>query len=312
EWGTKSKPIIESERHPLHRGLTHRLPYTEMFEAATKAELDTVNGKWFWESGIIYFSATDGGDATLKRYEARARPTLTHNNGTIELNRVSAWFSSAAGMRFNGLKTTRQGCTSYGSLRNGFDDNANLTLSHKDISGGNGNDGFNPTLDGALLAQPEFNTRLEQVYFDPYGHDNGDDGLSCHYRSDSTIHGGLFEYNTKADVVHVTGANCICYNTVSNKTRHGFYSATATTGDSERVKTVFRCVSTVATGNEYSYTAYDDSVMQCIDTKAVNPLTWGYLQSGAGALHATNAKYTGDALKAKSGTVTVINDAALT
>ena len=312
EWGTKSKPITESERHPLQRGLTHRLPYTEMFEAASKAELDTVNGKWFWEAGIIYFTATDGSDASLKRYEARARPTLTHNNGIIELNRVSTWFSSTAGMRLNGLKTTRQGCTAYGSMRNGFDDNANLTLSHKDISGGNGNDGFNPTLDTPLLANSEFNSRLEQIYFDPYAHDNGDDGLSCHFRGDATIYGGLFEYNTKADVVHVTGANCICYNTVSRSTRHGFYSATPTTGDNERVKSVFRCVNTVAINNEYSYTAWDDSVMQCVDTKAINPLTWGYYQAGAGALYATDCKYDGDALKMKSGNVVVSSSNDLT
>lgn len=311
EWGTKSKPIIESERHFLQRGSTHRLPYTEMLEAASIAELDTVNGKWFWQDGVIYLSATDGGDATAKRYEARIRPVLTHTNGTLELVRVTSWFSSSYGMRSNALSVTRHDCMSFGSHHNGFADNANMTTSYRDEGAGNGNDGINLTLSPSLLANPEVNNRITAIYFDPYSHDNGDDGISCHFRSDATVYGGLFEYNTKADVVHVTGSQCVCYNTVSRGTESGFYAMMTPTNDSERVKSVFRCVNTKSTDNNYAYRQDDDAVLICDNTLAVNPRLWGYSQNGTGSLIANDARYIGDAAKAKTGSVTVNNSNAL-
>ena len=313
EWGTPSKPIPENERHFLHRGLTHRLPYTEMFEAATKAELDSVNGKWFWESGIVYFTATDGGDARLKRYEARARPVLMHSNGTIELVRVSSWFSSYYGMDFNGLAVKRTSCMAYGAYHNGFADNANFTESYRDIAGGNGNDAFNLTVSPSTLGRDESVNRIEGVYFDPYGHDNGDDGISCHYRSDCTIYGGLFEHNTKADVVHVTGSNSVCYGTESRGTTNGFYTATNPDLDTVRVKTVMRCVGTKSTNNGYSYRAADNAELHLDDCVAITPSIMGYNQSGdGGVIRANNCKFDGDALKAKSGNVVVKNTDLLT
>lgn len=312
EWGTPSKPIIDGERHYLHRGLSHRLPYTEMNEVLSIAELDTVNGAWYWDAGIIYLSATDGSDASLKRYEARMRPVLTHSNGTVELVRVTSWFSNIYGMEFNGLATKRSSCIVYGALHNGFADNANSTESYKDIAGGVGNDGINGTLITTSLDQSEINSRIEAVYFDPYGHDNGDDGISCHYRSDATIFGGLFEYNTKADVVHVTGANCACYNTEARGTLNGFYTATDPTLDTERVVGVMRCVGTKSTDNDYSYRATSSSIMHCDDAIAINPAVMGYTKTGENALYATNCKYEGDALKAKSGNVIVSNIQNLT
>lgn len=313
EWGTKSKPIIDSERHYLHHGLTHRLPYTEMNEATTKEELDTVdgNGKWFWESGIIYLSATDGGDASVKRYEARARPVITHTNGTIELVRITSWFSSAQGMDFKGVYTKRSSCIVYGAYKDGFSDNANVTHSYKDNSGGCGNDGFNCTVT-TYATTAEISDRIEQIYYDPYGHDNGDDGLSCHYRADSTVYGGLFEYNTKADVVHVTGASCVCFDTVARGTNYGFYAASAPDGDTERVAGHFKCVNTRASNNNYSYMAAADGVLECQNTTAVNPAIMGYNQSGTGVLYANDCKFIGDSAKSKAGNVIVTSSVNLT
>ena len=310
EWGTPSKPIVEAERHHLHRGLTHRLPYTEMFEANSKAELDTVNGKWFWEDGIIYFSSTDGGDATLNRYEARVRPVLTHSNGSIELVRVTSWFSSADGMLFDGVATKRTSCVAYGAHKNGFADNANFTESYKDISGGNGNDGFNATV-ADFTTNPEINDRLEQTYFDPYGHDNGDDGISDHYRSDCTVYGGYFEYNTKADVVHVTGSNSVCYDTQTRGTLHGFYVATNPDGDVSRIKTVMRCVNTKSHGNRYSYRASGSSELHLDNCIAINPLTRAFEQDGSGAIYATDCRTVGATSKEKLGNVVVLNTTPL-
>lgn len=312
EFGTPSKPILDSERHHLHRSRTHRLPYTEMFEAATKAELDTTEGKgkWFWESGVIYFAATDGGDATLKQYEARMRATLIQTDGVLHLTRVDTFFSTAEGGLFSGILVDREDCRTFGNYFNGWSDNCNITKSLYDEGGGNGNDGMNGTV--TVYNVPDVNTRFTAHYVEPYCHDNGDDGLSYHYRGNVRISGGLCEYNTKADVVHVTGATCVCDGTESNATLNGFYAATTATGDTERTASYFKCINTKARNNTYSYRAADDAIMYCENTKAINPTGYGYYQTGTGAINAEDCKYTGNPAKMKSGTVNVTNHNALT
>lgn len=274
-----------------------------MFEAANKAELDTVGGKgkWFWEGGIIYFAATDGSDATLKQYEARVRPTIIQTGGVLHMTRIDAFFSTTEGGQFNGILMDREDCRAFGNYFNGWSDNCNITKSLYDEAGGNGNDGMNGTV--TIYNVADVNTRLTALYIEPYVHDNGDDGLSYHYRSNVRISGGYGEYNTKADFVHVTGATCVCDGTESNGTMNGFYIATTATGDSERTASYFKCINTTARNNTYSYRAADDAVMYCDNTKAVNPTGFGYYQTGTGALYAEDCKYSGAAGKMKSGNV---------
>ena len=312
EFGTPSKPILDSERHHLHRSRTHRLPYTEMFEAASLAELDTAGGrgKWWWDAGVIYFAAKDGSDATLKQYEARMRPTLIQTDGVLHLTRVDTFFSTAEGGLFSGILVDREDCRTFGNYFNGWSDNCNITKSLYDEGGGNGNDGMNGTV--TVYNVPDVNTRFTAHYIDPHCHDNGDDGLSYHYRGNVRIDGGLCEFNTKADVVHVTGATCVCDGTVSQGTLNGFYAATTATGDTERSKTFFKCINTKARNNTYSYRAADDAVMECENTKAINPTGYGYYQTGAGAINALDCKYSGEPSKKKSGTVNVTNTESLT
>lgn len=307
EWGTPSKVIPDAERHFLQRGKAHRLPYTEMFEVATKAELDTTNGAWFWEAGVIYLSATDGGDATTKRYEARVRPTFTNSNGSVKLVNVTSWFSSFYGFEHTGVLTERVNCEVFGSRHNGFADFANNTISHNDRSGGCGNDGFNGTVQVADISLAESGTRLRATYFDPYGHDCGDDGISFHYRSDAIVYGGLFEHNVSSNVTHVTGAACACYNTVTHGSVYGFFANTAPSLDTERNVTTFRLVNTVASGAAINYRVGKDAHMECTNTLSINPSTMGYMRSDTGVMLLRNARNIGDPLKISSGNPTIQN-----
>ena len=310
EWGTPSSAVIDEDVHSLQRGEAYRLPYTVMLEAASKAELDTVggNGKWWWESGIIYFAATDGSDATLKQYEARVRPCLTHTNGAMVLRRIDSYFSNSYGMAFDGASVVRDDCRAYGAYHNGFSDNANSTMSRRDMALQNGNDGFNGTVT-TYTGTPNMDTAINASYFDPYGALNGDDGISYHIRGTCNIWGGLFEYNTKAGVVHVTGGGGNCYGTIARGQVNGFY--TATPAPDGRNKSSMHCHNTIAEKNTYDYRSADAD-LTCIGTMSINPSGFGYYQTGTGKIVARNCLYTGDALKAKSGTVTVINDSVLT
>lgn len=310
EWGTPSSAVLDEDVHSLQRGEAYRLQYTPMLEAASKAELDTSggNGKWWWESGIIYFAATDGSDATLKQYEARVRPCLTHTNGAMVLRRIDSYFSNSYGMSFDGASVVRDDCRAYGAYHNGFSDNANSTMSRRDIAVQNGNDGFNGTVTD-YLTTPNMTTAINASYFDPYSALNGDDGISFHIRGTCNIWGGLFEYNTKAGVVHVTGGGGNCYGTIARGQANGFY--TATPAPDGRNKSSMHCHNTIAEKNTYDYRSADADLI-CIGTMSTNPSGFGYYQTGTGKIVARNCKYTGDPAKSKSGNVIVTNDTTLT
>lgn len=302
EWGTPSSEVLAEDVHHLQRGVTHRLPYTPMFEATSKDELDTVegNGKWWWEDGVIYFSATDGSDATQKQYEARSRACLNITAGSIILKRINSLFSNSYGMSFNCVSVHREDCRVYGAYHNGFSDNANSTVSIRDMSLQCGNDGFNGTV-STYENLSDASTSINATYFDPYGALNGDDGISYHIRGTCNIYGGLFEYNTKAGVVHVTGGGGNCYNTISRGQINGFY--TATVSPDGRVKSSMHCHNTIAEKNQYDYRAADDAELYCIGTYSKNPTGFGYYQSGTGAIFTKDAKYLGESTKKKSGNI---------
>lgn len=304
EWGTPSSQVLDEDIHSLQRGAVYRCPYTPMLEATSLAELDTPtgNGKWWWESGIIYFSATDGSNATAKQYEARVRPCLTHTNGSMILKRIDSFFSNSFGMSFSGISTVREDCRVFGAYHNGFADNAHSTMSHRDMAVQNGNDGFNGTVSN-YTGNKDAETSVSADYFNPYGALNGDDGLSFHIRGTCNIFGGLFEYNTKAGVVHVTGGGGNCYGTICRGQTNGFYTATASLD--ERNKSSMHCHNTIAEKNQYDYRAGDNAELYCVGTYSDNPTGYGYYQTGTGKIVCKDAKYRGDPSKMKYGNVIV-------
>src|SRR5690606_8732295 len=105
-----------------------------MFEVATKEAVEAQNGGGYGENGIIYLSATDGSDATQKQYEARIRAGITHSNGSINIYRMDIFLANGYGFVSSGISVYREDCRIYGSKHNGFADNANSTVSYRDMS----------------------------------------------------------------------------------------------------------------------------------------------------------------------------------
>lgn len=312
EWGTPSKPIPIEDRHDLQRGEAYRLPYTEMLEAGSLAELDDPGGagKWWWENGTIYLSATDQSDATLKRYETRMRPCITGgDSGSVKLTRVDAYFSNWDGMAFQGLLSVeREDCRTFGNHRNGFDDSGTIVKSYRDEAGGCGNDGFNGTA-GAYESTGNREYTYTGIYIDPYGHDNYDDGISYHIRGENSVIGGLFEHNTKAGVVHVTGASCSNLGTISRYNGNGFYAASVPPDG--RTCSFLRTTGCVAYGNDYNYRAGDTAQILAVKCSSRDAGNTGYLASGpTGRIEARNCRHGGTGT-ATSGDVVVISDAEL-
>jgi hypothetical protein len=314
EMGTPSKSVPDAERHDLQRGASHRLPYTEMLEAASLADLDTAGGlgMWYWESGVLYLAATDGSDASLKRYEARTRSTLSATGSSIELERIDAFFSANKGMNFAGMgRVVRRECRVFGSYSDGFTDDAMNTVSYRDESAGNGNDGFNGHAQPGYLLEGNRDATYEAVYFDPWGHDNYDDGRSFHERGSCSVYGGLFEHNNKAGCVDVMGAQVSYYNTISRGADNGFYAATDPDEADSRAGTVVRCHNCFSEGNTYNYrSASPTALLIAQDSRSRDAGSYHYASTSDGALRAENCSYSG-AGTATLGTVDVVVDQPL-
>lgn len=300
EWGTPYREITKF--HALQRGYNHFLPYTPMFEAASKAELDTPsgNGKWFWEGGIIYFAATDGSDATLKQYEARVRRTFTHSVGEIECHAIDFMFcSDDAGFTSTGMSIKRTSCLAIGNYGTGFADYANSTVAHQDISLNNGIDGISAQSNN-YVGKENLQAATQAVYYDPWSALNYDDGMSFHRRGTCTVYGGLMEQNVKGGVIHVSGGGGTCYNTICRDGhQYGFNTGGAATDG--RVKSALICHSTISESNDYGYYAGSgDAEIHCYSTTSITPNTSSYhAELGKAYLH--DAKHIGDPAKAKSG-----------
>ncbi|MGT2584321.1 hypothetical protein [Acinetobacter baumannii] len=310
EWGTPYRPITKF--HALQRGYSHFLPYTPMFEATSKAELDTSegNGKWFWEGGIIYFAATDGGDATLKQYEARVRKTFTHSVGEIECHAVDFMFcSDDAGFTSTGMSIKRTSCLAIGNYGTGFADYANSTVAHQDISLNNGIDGISAQSNN-YVGKENLQAATSAVYYDPWSALNYDDGVSFHRRGTCTVYGGLIEQNVKGGVIHASGGGGTCYNTICRDGHTYGFSAGGVATDG-RVKSTLICISTISDNNTNNYHAGSgDAETHCYNTLGINPTNTSYLGE-LGKVYLYDAKHVGDPAKAKSGANVFIQNSSV-
>lgn len=308
--GLPSKAILTSEQHGLHRGQAYRLPYSEMFEAATRAELDTVGGrgKWFWESGVLYLADFDGGNAILQQFEARARVTFTNSaSGALRFTRLAFNFSTGDGLQMRGnAAVQREDCRAFGNYRNGFSDDCNTIVAYRDEVGGNGNDGINGTVP-TYVGLPDRTAIGSAVYFDPWCHDNGDDGISHHYRGEGSLYGGLYEYNTKAGIVHVNGACFTVYNGLARRQANGMYVDNI--GD-DRASAVLQLHNCISEDNERNYRASGASRIRANGCSSARGSAAGYSGQSGGQIIARNCRETGS-LVAKEGDVVVVTEAAL-
>ena len=152
-------------------------------------------------------------------------------------------------------------------------------------------DGFNghSSTEGDAFAKTTTCTLI-----DCWAHDNYDDGYSDHERSETTIIGGLYEYNGKAGVTPSYGSHCTGYNIISRKNINGFFY-TGIVAQSEGGKygqaTFNNCIAEsnredgfrlsgtgnnmllidcISMNNRYGYVPEGSTNITCIDCKAIN------------------------------------------
>lgn len=231
EEGNPSFPILDEERSPLQRGLNYRLPYTVLEEVSSIAELDTKPGV-FYATGKMYVHASNSTNPNENGFSyeivVRSANTYPASNNTkiinLKLNNLQFRYNSngVTFIRFN--QVVRYNVSSLATRGAGaFRDDVGTIVAYDDEAGGSDVDGINGHFSSYGDYQSLTNNRTMSplcVYFNPWCHDNQDDGISHHENHRVMIFGGLSEYNADGGVRASNDSGYTIYN--FHARRNGF------------------------------------------------------------------------------------------
>ena len=275
--------ISAADRHPLQRGRQHRLPSTHLDEVASIAAIDAASTpSWYWSGGILYFSAADGGDATLKEYRV---PNVTDASGVsggsgfedVKVENISVWYGGSFGWDARNLANWEaNNCAAFCGQSMGFGrDETRIAIERLCESAGNVVDGFN----AHRYATNPTHEQVTSLCFDAWSHDNGDDGDSLHEDCLGTYYGGLYEYNGDRGIATAVGAHTVAYGSVARYNGQidltggeGFAAVGAVDSAFDNgIGTQMDCYDCQSYGNRYNYsTGAVDASMTVVNSKSRN------------------------------------------
>lgn len=317
EDGRPSKTMYEdsssaddtNDFQPFQRGLENRLPYTVLYPQTSIANCDANPGSFYFDDANdkIYVHTSDSDDPSSNgySYEVSVRSCNSYPStyqANLKLTGIQFWFSSLNGCDLTGFNNVeRRFCTVLGAKSTGFFDGAAKVISWKDEAGGNFIDGFGSDINHITDydLQDMRTAYTLSIYHDPWGHDNGDDGISHHRRGEVTIYGGLFEYNGDNGVIPSYGSNCTAYNVISRENNQlsgnsggGFVAAG--TADGGRFFAILNAYGCLAEGNKYGFNAQSPNKVNCYNCLSKDNDTYEYIAAGDGVITLYNCSYKND------------------
>ena len=218
--------IPEGERHPLQRGKTYRLDSSKIVRAES---LDSVKSSdtlcYYYDTSAkkLYFKIKEG--TTLSEnpvYIPTNTPAIFNNNGRVDLEiaNIEVWYSGGFSLSscHNAHIIDCAAKFTYGGGGMYWNNSIGMALvrceSAGTFSGTSTGDGFNAHSNTSGDARSKHTTA---TLIDCWSHDNNDDGYSDHERCETTIMGGLFEYNDKGGLTPSYGAQDSFYNVYCRK-----------------------------------------------------------------------------------------------
>lgn len=336
EDGNPSRPILTAERHPLQKSLSYRLPFTPLTETTSIIEVENNAGTFYHDSAnnklYIHTSNSSNPNTNGFSYEVMARNwTNTVSAKTsklidIHLENIQFMYGISS-LRFQGFNSvsrrdiTAIATTAAGAFR---DDTSNIIAYNDEAAFCNG-DGINGHFSAWGNYQDLTDHRSMQptaIYFDPWCHDNFDDGISHHENHRVSIYGGLIEYNDDGGVRASNDSGYTIYNAYSRKNGlvtsagEGFSVVNPTINENRNgcKMVLYSCFSE---GNAYGYASISDirnilEAINCISRENIN----GELYANYGTVISRNTRATNsDSAKLKvtgnGGVITVLNDEIL-
>lgn len=319
----ESTLIPDNERHPLQRGKTYRCDSTKITRVTSLDAVKTSEGYTFFydtDAQMLYVKIKEGTTLAANPVYIPGGSGISGNDGSVafEMVNIECWYGSIS-LRFchGGRAIDCAAKYAFGGGAWSWEAAIGVELirceATRAFSGSSTGDGFNAH---STTTDPALAKHTVATMIDCWSHDNNDDGYSDHERCETTIIGGLFEYNVKAGLTPAFGCHDTIYNAYCRKqVNNGIAlvgSATAAEGGRGSQIFVIGCICENNTNNYYvsgDKSGKDENFGKFVNCISLNGSKYGYLCGTNARIELNNCTDSGSPT-AKSGNV-IVNNAAL-
>jgi hypothetical protein len=319
----ESTLIPDNERHPLQRGKTYRCDSTKITRVTSLDAVKTSEGYTFFydtDAQMLYVKIKEGTTLAANPVYIPGGSGISGNDGSVafEMVNIECWYGSIS-LRFchGGRAIDCAAKYAFGGGAWSWEAAIGVELirceAARAFSGSSTGDGFNAH---STTADPALAKHTVATMIDCWSHDNNDDGYSDHERCETTIIGGLFEYNVKAGLTPAFGCHDTIYNAYCRKqVNNGIAlvgSATVAEGGRGSQIFVIGCICENNTNNYYvsgDKSGADENFGKFVNCISLNGSKYGYLCGTNARIELNNCTDSGSPT-AKSGNV-IVNNAAL-
>ena len=300
--------ISAEERQPEQRGYKYRC-YDTMIRKCSETTLDAAlteienasDFRWFVDSGTIYFSRPEavsaanpicGGFGSSFFNNMNRQTTIRMTGIDVKYMDVHIVYSAnsvikdcSCGNVFGGTCFDMSRAVEAVFIR---------CEAYRAFTGTNG-DGFNGH---SQNSDDAFAHQTTAVLIDCWSHDNRDDGVSLHERSEFTVIGGLYEHNSfGGGITPANGSHCTCIGvTARHNGEGGFLYMNPTASSEGGVGGQIKCIDCVSDSNNtwssvisagYKINAEGNKGIM-VNCKAFNEDNGFYVEDENGAMELTD------------------------
>lgn len=318
----ESTLIPDNERHPLQRGKTYRCDSTKITRVTSLDAVKTSEGYTFFydtDAQMLYVKIKEGTTLAANPVYIPGGSGIFGNDGSVafEMVNIECWYGSILLRSCHGGRAID--CAAKYALGSGawsWDAAIGVELirceAARAFSGLTTGDGFNAH---STTTDPALAKHTVATMIDCWSHDNNDDGYSDHERCETTIIGGLFEYNVKGGITPSYGSHDTIYNACCRKQSDNGIAlvGSAKAAEGGRGSQIF-AIGCICENNKINYyvsgdvSGSDENFGKFVNCVSLNA-HYGYL-CGTNARIELNNCTDGGSLTTKSGNV-IVNNAAL-
>lgn len=220
----ESTLIPDNERHPLQRGKTYRCDSTKITRVGSLDAVKTSEGYTFFydtNAQMLYVKIKEGTTLAANPVYIPGGSGIFGNDGSVafEMVNIECWYGSILLRSCHGGRAID--CAAKYALGDGawsWDAAIGVELirceAARALSSSTTGNGFNAN---STTTDPALAKHTVATMIDCWGHDNNDNGYSDHERCETTIIGGLFEYNVRGGITTAYGGHDTIYNAYCRK-----------------------------------------------------------------------------------------------
>lgn len=318
----ESTLIPDNERHPLQRGKTYRCDSTKITRVTSLDAVKTSEGYTFFydtHAQMLYVKIKEGTTLAANPVYIPGGSGIFGNDGSVafEMVNIECWYGSILLRSCHGGRAID--CAAKYALGDGawsWDAAIGVELirceAARALSDSTTGDGFNAN---STTTDPALAKHTVATMIDCWGHDNNDNGYSDHERCETTIIGGLFEYNVRGGITTAYGGHDTIYNAYCRKqVDNGIALVRSAKADEGGRGSQIFAIGCICENNKVNYyvsgdkSGTDENFGKFVNCVSLNA-RYGYFCGTNARIELNNCTDSGSST-AKSGNV-IVNNAAL-